>query len=40
MPVKLREFYWNELLNSKDAEAKVYENASKQASTSGKVRRK
>jgi len=40
MPVKLREFYWNELLNSKNAEAKVYENATKQASNSSKARRK
>jgi hypothetical protein len=27
MPVKLREFYWRELLDAKEAEAKVYQNA-------------
>jgi hypothetical protein len=27
MPVKLREFYWNELLQAKDTESKVYDNA-------------
>jgi hypothetical protein len=41
MPTKLREFYWNELLNSKNAEAKLYENATKKASaSSSKTRRK
>jgi hypothetical protein len=27
MPIKLREFYWRELLKTKDAEAGVYEKA-------------
>jgi hypothetical protein len=27
MPIKLREFYWRELLKSKDAESAVYEKA-------------
>jgi hypothetical protein len=27
MPIKLREFYWRELLKAKDAEAGVYERA-------------
>ena len=27
MPIKLREFYWRELLKAKDAEASVYEKA-------------
>jgi hypothetical protein len=41
MPTKLREFYWNELINSKNTEAKVYENAAKKAaSTPSKTRRK
>jgi hypothetical protein len=29
MPVKLREFYWKELLKSKESEAKVYEDAAR-----------
>ena len=41
MPTKLREFYWNELLNSKNTEAKLYENATKKAaSTPSRARRK
>ena len=42
MPVKLREFYWKELLKSKESESKVYEDAArKNASTkSNSVRRK
>jgi hypothetical protein len=33
MPVKLREFYWKELIKSKEAESKVYEDASKKSNT-------
>jgi hypothetical protein len=38
MPVKLREFYWNELLGQKEAETKAYSdimNKSKSSSRSG-----
>jgi hypothetical protein len=34
MPVKLREFYWRELLKTKDTEKKSYENASKKSNSS------
>jgi hypothetical protein len=34
MPVKLREFYLNELIEHKDAERESYENASKKKPTS------
>jgi hypothetical protein len=42
MPVKLREFYWKELLKSKESEAKVYEDASRKNASpkSNSVRRK
>jgi hypothetical protein len=29
MPTKLREFYWNELLNAKEQEREAMENATK-----------
>ena len=34
MPIKLREFYWRELLKTKDSEKKSYEKASKKSNTS------
>ena len=34
MPVKLREFYWRELLKTKDIEKKSIENASKKSNSS------
>ena len=34
MPIKLREFYWRELLKTKDSEKKSYETASKKSNTS------
>lgn len=42
MPVKLREFYYRELINAKEEENQTYEKAlSKNSSTSsGRVRRK
>jgi hypothetical protein len=40
MPTKLREFYWNELLDAKNTEAKVYEKGMKQPSNSKVSRRK
>jgi hypothetical protein len=33
MPVKLREFYLNELISAKDAERESFENASKKKPT-------
>jgi len=41
MPVKLREFYYRELLNAKDEENKSYENIIKSKSSStGKIRKR
>ena len=42
MPVKLREFYWKELIKSKEAESKVYEDASRKNAlqTSNTVKRR
>jgi hypothetical protein len=34
MPIKLREFYWRELLKTKDSENKVHNSASKKGNTS------
>ena len=34
MPTRLREFYWRELLKTKDSEKKSYEKASKKSNTS------
>lgn len=39
MPIKLREFYWRELLRAKADETKVIEEASKNKSSS-RVRRR
>jgi hypothetical protein len=39
MPIKLREFYWRELLKAKDAEAGVYEKAMNKASSKTARRR-
>ena len=33
MPVKLREFYWRELLSYKDAEKEAYENIANSGKT-------
>jgi hypothetical protein len=40
MPIKLREFYWRELLKTKDAEAGVYEKAMNSNTTSKTARRR
>lgn len=42
MPVKLREFYYRELINAKEEENQSYEKALNKASStsSGRVRRK
>lgn len=41
MPIKLREFYWNELVKSKKTESEQIEAAQRGAATSpSKVRRK
>ena len=40
MPVKLREFYWRELLKAKEAERESFENASKPKNTSTRISRK
>lgn len=40
MPIKLREFYWRELLKSKDAEAAVYDKAMNSNTTSKTARRR
>ncbi len=38
MPIKLREFYWKELIKAKDAEAAVYDKATKKnANTSSTI---
>jgi hypothetical protein len=34
MPIKLREFYWRELLKTKDSEQKAHTAASKKSNTS------
>lgn len=38
MPVKLREFYWNELLNQKEAETKAYSDVMNKGKTSSSGR--
>ena len=41
MPIKLREFYWKELVKAKDAEAAVYDKAIKSnTKTSGRTSRR
>jgi hypothetical protein len=40
MPIKLREFYWNELLNAKQAERDSYESALNGANSSTPSRAK
>jgi len=40
MPIKLREFYWNELLNAKQAERDSYESALNGANSSSPSRAK
>ncbi len=40
MPIKLREFYWRELLKTKDAEAGVYEKAMNSNTTAKTARRR
>jgi hypothetical protein len=42
MPIKLREFYWNELLNAKQTERDAYESALNGAnsSTPSRVKRR
>jgi len=40
MPIKLREFYWRELIKAKDAEAGVYERAMNKNTTSKTARRR
>jgi hypothetical protein len=40
MPTKLREFYWNELLNAKQAERDSYESALNGANSSSPSRAK
>lgn len=34
MPIKLREFYWRELLKTKESEKQSYEKSSKKSNTS------
>ncbi len=34
MPIKLREFYWRELLKTKESEKQSYENARNKSKTS------
>jgi hypothetical protein len=34
MPIKLREFYWRELLKTKDSENKAHNSVSKKSNTS------
>jgi hypothetical protein len=41
MPIKLRDFYWNELIKAKKTESEQIESAQRgKASTSSKARRK
>jgi hypothetical protein len=40
MPIKLREFYWRELLKTKDAESAVYEKAMNNNTTQKTARRR
>lgn len=41
MPIKLREFYWKELVKAKDAESAVYDKAIKNnTKTSGRTSRR
>jgi hypothetical protein len=41
MPIKLRDFYWRELVKAKDAESAVYDKAIKNnAKTSGRTSRR
>jgi hypothetical protein len=40
MPTKLREFYWNELVQAKDEERKAYEDVKKSAGKPGRSARK
>ena len=41
MPIKLRDFYWNELIKAKKTESEQIESAQRgNASTSSKARRK
>jgi hypothetical protein len=38
MPIKLRDFYWNELIQSKEAEADAMKSASKGAGSTARRR--
>jgi hypothetical protein len=38
MPIKLRDFYWNELIQSKEAEAEALKTASKGGSSTARRR--
>jgi len=38
MPIKLRDFYWNELIQSKEAEAEAMKSASKGVSSTARRR--
>jgi hypothetical protein len=41
MPIKLRDFYWRELVKAKDAESAVYDKAIKSnTKTSGRTSRR
>ena len=40
MPTKLREFYWRELVKSKEEEAKQFEKSNKSSKSNSKVIRR
>ena len=40
MPIKLREFYWRELLKAKDSEKEQMDSATRKSNASSKVRRR
>lgn len=40
MPIKLREFYWRELLKAKESENAAIEKVSAKANTSSKIRKR
>ena len=40
MPIKLREFYWRELLKAKDSEKEQMDSANRKSNASSKVRRR
>ena len=40
MPIRLREFYWRELLKAKEKESEAMDKINNKANTSSKIRRR